>query len=141
MSQIKGRNTKPEITVRRIVHALGYRYRLHRRDLPGTPDLVLPRHRKIIFIHGCYWHMHSCRYGQVTPKTNARFWQTKRSGNVERDRRNLKALKLLGWKTLVVWECNTKKPALMTCLQKFLGPSTPSDRPEGRTPPRPHKAH
>ena len=81
MAAIKGRNTKPELAVRRLVHAMGYRFRLHRKDLPGKPDLVLPRLGKVIFVHGCFWHMHSCRYGQVTPKTNAEFWQAKRDGN------------------------------------------------------------
>jgi DNA mismatch endonuclease (patch repair protein) len=100
MAAIKGKNTKPELFVRRLAHRLGYRFRLHRRDLPGSPDLVFPRLRKAIFVHGCYWHMHKCRWGRVTPKTNAIFWQTKRVGNVARDRRNLAAIRRNGWNAL-----------------------------------------
>jgi len=108
MSQINGKDTKPEITVRRIVHRLGCRFRLHRRELPGSPDIVLPRHRKVIFVHGCFWHMHRCKYGLVRPSTNAEFWEKKRTGNVDRDRRNIKALRDMGWRVLVVWECWTR---------------------------------
>jgi DNA mismatch endonuclease, patch repair protein len=112
MSRIKGRNTKPEMAVRSIVHSMGYRYRLHCRELPGKPDLVFPRLRKTIFVHGCFWHMHACRYGRVIPQTNMEFWQHKRLSNVERDKRNMKALKLQGWQTLVVWECWVKDKQL-----------------------------
>lgn len=108
MAAIRSKDTKPEMQVRRIAHGLGYRFRLHRRDLPGTPDLVFPRLRKIIEGRGCYWHMHDCKYGRVTPKTNAEFWQVKRCGNVERDRRNASELDALGWQMLVIWECETK---------------------------------
>jgi len=108
MSNIRSTNTKPEIVVRRIVHGMGYRYRLHKRDLPGKPDIVLARHKKVIFVNGCFWHMHNCSNGRVTPKTNAKFWQSKRKGNVERDKRNLRQLRKAGWKVLVVWECQTK---------------------------------
>lgn len=108
MSQIKGRDTKPEKIVRSIVHRLGFRYRLHKKDLPGKPDVVLVRHRKIIDVHGCFFHMHKCRYGRVVPATNATFWLEKRLSNVERDRRNLRALRSEGWKILTVWECETK---------------------------------
>ncbi len=108
MSRIRNKDTRPEIIVRSLVHGMGYRYRLHSPELPGKPDLVLPRHRKIIFVHGCFWHMHKCRYGRVKPKTRASFWQNKRMGNVERDRKNLAALKREGWKVLVVWECWTR---------------------------------
>lgn len=122
MSAIRGKDTKPELIVRRIVHRLGYRFRLHRRDLPGAPDLVLPKYRKIIFVHGCYWHMHTCRWGCVTPKTNAEFWQTKRTGNVERDARNLAKLKQSGWRVLTVWECETRDIGkLSQRLDRFLG--------------------
>ena len=105
MSRIKGKDTKPELIVRSLVHQMGLRFRLHRKDLPGKPDIVLPRHNKIIFVHGCFWHMHRCRYGRVKPKANAEFWQEKREGNVARDRRNLKALRADGWQVLVIWEC------------------------------------
>ena len=128
MSQIKGRDTKPEMIVRRLVHGMGFRYRLHRRDLPGRPDLVFPKLRKVIFVHGCFWHMHTCRYGSVTPKTNAEFWQTKRLSNVERDGRNLNQINELGWESLVVWECSKHDlPALQRQLVEFL------EAPSGKT--------
>jgi len=122
MSRIRGKDTKPELIVRSLVHQMGYRFRLHRKDLPGKPDLVLPGHRKIIFVHGCFWHMHRCRYGRVTPKTNADFWQAKREGNVERDRRNRKSLKADGWEVLTVWECWIRHPEerLIPRLEAFL---------------------
>ena len=107
MSRIRGKNTKPEMTVRSVVHRLGYRYALHRSDLPGHPDIVLVRYKKIIFVHGCFWHMHRCRYGRVTPATNTKFWHDKRRGNVERDKRNLRKLRRDGWRVLVIWECQT----------------------------------
>lgn len=114
MSRIRDKNTKPEIIIRSVVHRLGFRYGLHKSKLPGKPDLVLSRHKKIIFVHGCFWHMHNCRYGRVKPATNAKFWQVKRQSNVARDKRNLKALKKLGWEVLVIWECQTKKPEKLT---------------------------
>jgi DNA mismatch endonuclease (patch repair protein) len=121
MSRIRSRDTKPEKVVRSIVHGLGFRYRLHKPDLPGKPDIVLVRHRKIIDVHGCFFHMHKCRFGSVVPATNAKFWRLKRLSNVERDRRNLRALKRGGWKVLIVWECETRKPAsLLRKLQRFL---------------------
>lgn len=125
MSRIRGKDTKPELLVRSVVHRMGYRFRLHRKDLPGKPDLVLPKHRKIIFVHGCYWHMHRCRYGRVVPKTNTEFWQQKRQSNVQRDRRNLKQLRKDGWQILVVWECWTRQPEqrLLPRLEAFLNDS------------------
>lgn len=108
MAAIKGKNTKPEMVVRRLVHSLGYRYRLHRKDLPGKPDLVFSSRCKIIEVYGCYWHMHDCSYGRVVPKTNARFWQTKRLSNVTRDERNSEELAKQGWQVLVIWECEVK---------------------------------
>jgi DNA mismatch endonuclease, patch repair protein len=121
MSRIRSRNTRPELIVRSIVHAMGYRYRLHKSELPGKPDLVLVRHSKIINIHGCFFHMHTCKYGRVTPATNSKFWLTKRLGNVERDRRNTRALKKAGWKVMTVWECETKTIyALTKRIEKFL---------------------
>ncbi len=108
MSRIKGKNTKPEMVVRRLCHALGYRFRLHRKDLPGRPDLVFPRYEVAIFVHGCFWHSHDCKYGSVQPKTNQKFWKEKRQRTVERDRENIKEIAKLGWKYLVIWECQTK---------------------------------
>jgi DNA mismatch endonuclease (patch repair protein) len=109
MSRIRDKNTKPEIKVRSIVHGLGFRYRLHIASLPGKPDIVLTRLKKIILVHGCFWHMHKCKYGKVKPATNVDFWLKKRMGNAERDKRNIKDLKNLGWEILVVWECEIKK--------------------------------
>lgn len=110
MSRIKGRDTKPELRVRKACHHLGLRFRLHRRDLPGKPDLVLPKHKTVIFVHGCYWHSHDCRYGSVVPKTNAEFWQSKRLATVNRDERNVRELEYRGWRVLTYWECETKDP-------------------------------
>ena len=121
MSQIRSKNTKPEILVRSLVHRMGFRYRLHQSNLPGKPDLVLTRHHKVIFVHGCFWHIHNCRYGRVTPKTNPKFWQTKRGGNVERDRKNIKQLRKADWKVLIIWECQTRKIDKLTKkLEIFL---------------------
>ena len=121
MSRIRGKDTKPEIIVRRIVHRLGYRFRLHQRNLPGYPDIVLTRHRKVIFVHGCFWHMHRCKYGRVTPKTNKKFWAQKRTGNVERFRKNVRLIRRIGWKVLIVWECWTRDvPRLEARIREFL---------------------
>jgi DNA mismatch endonuclease, patch repair protein len=121
MSQIRSRDTRPEVVVRSIVHRMGYRYRLHASDLPGKPDLVLVRHGKIINVHGCFFHMHACRYGRVVPATNAEFWFIKRNGNVQRDRRNVRLLKKGGWKVMTVWECETKnRAALEKKIAAFL---------------------
>jgi DNA mismatch endonuclease (patch repair protein) len=121
MSRIRSRDTRPEIIVRSIVHRLGFRYRLHKKDLPGKPDLVLVRHRKIIDVHGCFFHMHDCRYGNVKPVTNADFWETKRQSNLKRDRRNIGLLKKAGWQVLIVWECQTRNlDSLQNTLLNFL---------------------
>ena len=121
MSRIRSRDTRPEMVVRSIVHRLGFRYRLHKKDLPGKPDLVLVRHRKIIDVHGCFFHMHNCPYGKVVPATNAEFWRTKRESNLNRDRRNVKLLKKGGWQVLVVWECQTRHPEILEkTLSNFL---------------------
>ena len=121
MAAIRSRDTKPEITVRQLLHRIGYRYVLHDRRLPGRPDLVFPGRRKIILIHGCFWHMHRCRYGRVVPMTNASFWHGKRTGNVARDRATVKALANQGWRVLVTWECQLKNPAsLRNRLVAFL---------------------
>ncbi len=121
MSRIRSRDTKPEIIVRSIVHRLGYRYRLHKKDLPGKPDLVLARHRKIIDVRGCFFHMHNCKYGKVVPATNKKFWQDKRLANVERNKRNLCILKKDGWRVMVIWECETQhRENLQKKLERFL---------------------
>ena len=108
MSRIRSRDTKPEMVVRRLCHSLGLRYRVHVKTLPGKPDLVFPKHHTIIQVHGCYWHCHDCKYGKVVPKTNTEKWQNKRQGNVERDQRNTLELENLGWRVIVVWECETR---------------------------------
>jgi DNA mismatch endonuclease (patch repair protein) len=108
MAAIRHKNTKPEIVVRRFLCGMGIRYRLHRSDLPGKPDIVMPGRKTAIFVHGCFFHMHNCRYGRVVPATNAEFWHTKRSGNAARDKRNARQLRKLGWNVLTVWECETK---------------------------------
>ena len=108
MSRIRGRDTKPEIKVRKILHRMGYRFRLYVRKLPGNPDIVLSRHKKIIFVHGCFWHGHQGCPKSRRPATNVEFWNEKISGNIKRDNENLVKLAGLGWKTLVVWECETK---------------------------------
>lgn len=108
MSRIRGRDTTPERVVRSVLHQMGYRFRLHRRDLRGKPDIVLTSLKKVIFVHGCFWHMHRCKYGRVVPRTNAAFWRVKREGNVARDRANSAALRREGWGVLIVWECETR---------------------------------
>lgn len=121
MSRIRGTNTGPELLVRKLSHAMGYRFRLHQSDLPGKPDLVFAGRRKVVFVHGCFWHMHDCRYGRVVPRTNAVFWETKRRSNQMRDGRQKEALEAAGWTVLVVWECWTKDvDGLTGRLKKFL---------------------
>lgn len=105
MGRIGGKNTKPEVAVRKVAHGLGYRFRLHRRDLAGSPDLVFPRARKVVFVHGCYWHRHQgCRFA-YSPKSNVKFWQGKFKANKARDVTALKKLREEGWDPLVIWEC------------------------------------
>jgi DNA mismatch endonuclease (patch repair protein) len=107
MRGIRGKDTKPEMAVRRLAHRLGYRFRLHRRDLPGTPDLVFPRRRKVIFVHGCYWHRHpGCRFA-YSPKSNVEFWNEKFASNVARDAAAFTRLQAEGWDPLVIWECES----------------------------------
>lgn len=108
MSAIKSRNTKPEMVVRSLIHRMGYRYRLHAGNLPGKPDLVFISRRKVIFVNGCFWHVHSCPAGQVIPATNSDFWDKKRHDTVERDKRNILALETAGWMVEVIWECEIK---------------------------------
>jgi DNA mismatch endonuclease (patch repair protein) len=110
MSRIKGTNTKPEKVVRSFLHRQGYRFVLHRRDLPGSPDVVLPKHKTVVFVHGCFWHRHEgCKFA-YTPKTRRDFWEEKFRTNVERDVANTKKLEDLGWKVAVIWECQTEDP-------------------------------
>jgi DNA mismatch endonuclease, patch repair protein len=109
MSGIRGRDTGPELAVRRAAHRLGYRFRLHRRDLPGTPDLIFPRLATVLFVHGCFWHRHEgCRLA-YEPKSNGEFWRRKFAGNVARDTRTAAELRDRGWEVLTVWECEVRK--------------------------------
>lgn len=121
MAGIKGKNTKPELAVRKLIHGMGFRYRLHRKDLPGSPDLVFPRLKKVIFVHGCFWHRHpGCRFA-YSPKSNAQFWLDKLEGNVRRDGQVVLALDAMGWQVLIVWECEVSDlPALIQKLSSFL---------------------
>lgn len=121
MRAVKGRDTGPEVTVRRLLHGLGYRYSLCRKDLPGKPDIVFRKKGKVIFVNGCFWHGHCCRRGARVPKSNQEYWAKKVSGNRERDAKNLAALRDEGWKSLVVWECQTRNKAkLEKRVEKFL---------------------
>ncbi len=123
MRQVKSEDTSPERLVRSLLHRLGYRFRLHRRDLPGSPDIVFPGRKKAIFVHGCFWHGHSCPRGARIPKTNTDYWLKKIARNKERDRQRLEELRSLGWDVLVVWECEIKDiDALRARLSDFLGP-------------------
>lgn len=104
MSGIRAKNTRPEMSLRRGLHALGFRFRLHAKNVPGKPDVVLPKYRALIFVHGCFWHGHGCRYFKI-PKTNTRFWQEKILGNKRRDAQTVQLQLQMGWRCLVVWEC------------------------------------
>ena len=120
MQAVKTKDTTPEMTVRRLLHSIGYRYRLHRKDLPGKPDVVFPGRKKIVFVHGCFWHGHSCAKGRP-PKSRHEYWQPKLANNVERDRTKQEQLESLGWKVLVVWQCETKeRTRLESKLRAFL---------------------
>lgn len=121
MSRVKGRDTKPEILVRSFVHRMGFRFRIHRRDMPGNPDIVLPQHSKVIFMHGCFWHGHKRCPRSKRPTTNEGFWNKKLDRNIERDKRFRRKLRSMGWKALVVWQCETRKPEkLIGKLERFL---------------------
>jgi len=123
MSQVRGKDTGPEMAVRRLVHALGYRYRLHRKDLPGRPDLVFPSRRKVIFVHGCFWHRHpdpDCKLARL-PKSRLDFWKPKLEGNRKRDVENQKKLRGEGWEVLVIWECELgNKTSLENKIRRYL---------------------
>ncbi|GBQ98129.1 DNA G:T-mismatch repair endonuclease [Acetobacter nitrogenifigens DSM 23921 = NBRC 105050] len=121
MRAVKSANTAPELAVRRLLFSLGYRYRLHRKDLPGSPDIVFAGRRKVIFVHGCFWHGHDCKRGARAPKTNAEYWRSKITRNIERDRRNAAALRDQGWRSLTLWECEIgDREKLVTMLRDFL---------------------
>ena len=114
MSHVKGKNTKPEIMVRKFLFEHGYRYRLHRKDLPGKPDIVLPKYKTAIFINGCFWHGHKyCKYFTL-PETNSEFWKSKIDSNIKRDKESHEELSKLGWKVIDIWQCNLKKDKVQT---------------------------
>ena len=113
MAKIRSKNTKPELKVRSMLHAMGFRFRLNRVDLPGKPDIVLPKYKTVIFVHGCFWHRHeNCKYRTV-PKTNEEFWQSKFIANINRDKKVKRQLQELNWTVLVVWECETENPEVL----------------------------
>lgn len=117
MSRIKGKNTKPEMIVRSALHKSGYRFRLHRKNLPGKPDIILPKYKTVIFIHGCFWHRHQgCKYC-YTPKSNVEKWQMKFQDNIERDSKVQSQLKQMGWEVIVIWECEVKSGQYIEKLQ------------------------
>lgn len=121
MQAVKGKDTGPEMAVRRLAHGMGYRFRLHRKDLPGKPDLVFPRLRKVLFVHGCFWHGHDCVRGARVPVQNRAYWKQKIARNKERDAAAQAGLSTLGWKVAVLWECELKEPAqVKKLLAKFL---------------------
>ncbi|MCL5024779.1 MAG: very short patch repair endonuclease [Nitrospirae bacterium] len=121
MARVKGRDTEPELLVRSIVHNLGYRFRLYRRDLPGNPDITLPRHRKVIFVHGCFWHGHKNCPRAARPTTNISFWKKKLDSNMARDLLNIRQLRKEGWRVLVIWQCQTKDmQRLVKRIDEFL---------------------
>ena len=119
MSKVKGKNTTPEMALRRWLWSEGYRYRLHSKRLPGKPDIVFPGRKKVIFVHGCFWHKHKCAHF-TWPKTNAEFWEKKINGNLQRDRINQKQLRKAGWESLVVWECKLKKGISQQLQKKII---------------------
>ena len=122
MSRVSGKNTKPEIAVRSLLHNLGFRFRLHRKDLPGKPDITLPKYKKVIFVHGCFWHGHEDCPRSKRPSTNEEFWREKLDKNIERDKATVNALKELGWEVLTVWTCEVNDTnKLKTKLLSFLG--------------------
>jgi len=120
MSRIKGKDTKPEMLVRRFLHAQGFRHRLHVKGLPSKPDIVLPKYKTIIFIHGCFWHGHKgCKYF-VVPKTRTEWWLNKINGNIENDKKTIKALKKEGWRVVTLWECQLKPSTITAALDSLL---------------------
>lgn len=121
MGRVRSQDTKPELLVRSMLQRHGYRFRLHKKDLPGKPDIVLARYNTVVFVHGCFWHRHKNCSDATIPKTNTAFWQNKLSKNVERDKKTQKALRRFGWQVIVIWECETTKPdKLMNRLNKLL---------------------
>lgn len=133
MQSVKSRNTGPEVMLRKLLHARGYRFRLHRADLPGSPDIVFPSRRSLIFVHGCFWHGHNCMKGRL-PKSRRQFWRAKIDGNRKRDARVRRELRSLGWRIRYVWQCELKaSPTLIPRLERFLNLQPKVDRQMARS--------
>lgn len=138
MSRVRNKNTQAELVVRSILHRLGFRFRLHRRDLPGSPDIVLPKYRTVVFIHGCFWHGHHCPRGKL-PTKNREFWENKINRNVDRDRAAVRELGELGWRSIVVWSCRLGSQVKITQLghdlyrdlKRSADPDDPPPEPPG----------
>jgi len=131
MSKVHSNDTSPEIRVRKLLHSMGYRFRLHRQDLPGKPDIVLPKYNTVIFVHGCFWHgCPTCRHAQIRPQANAEYWNKKLDRTMARDKENQARLEALGWRVLVIWECETRKRREENLVRKitcFFGHNTDDD--------------
>lgn len=120
MSRIRSKNTKPEILVRKFLHSHGFRFRIHVDYLPGKPDIVLLKYKTVILIHGCFWHGHeSCTFARI-PKSNVDYWSKKLSNNIKRDKQHIEALKKIGWSVIIIWECQLKKPELISTLEQLI---------------------
>ncbi len=132
MAAIRGRDTTPERIVRSVLHRLGYRFALHRADLPGKPDIVLPARGAVVLVHGCYWHMHTCKRGRSTPATNAVFWRAKREKTRKRDQRTFAALRRAGWRPFVVWECELKPDKIGRGIERLREIQAVAERPRRR---------
>jgi len=121
MRRIRKKDTKPEVLVRKLIHGMGFRFRLHRADLPGTPDIVFPSRKKVILVHGCFWHQHHCPLGRKQPASNRDYWIPKLARNVERDRQARRKLRRLGWKSMTLWECEIRdQEATTRRISRFL---------------------
>jgi len=126
MAKVHSTNTTPEIRVRKLLHSMGYRFRLHRRDLPGSPDIVLPKYKTVIFIHGCFWHgCPTCRHARIRPVANAEYWDKKLNRTLERDKNNIVTLEQLGWRVMVIWECETRRNALINLHKRIKSEIVP----------------
>ena len=128
LSKVRSENTKPELFVRGLLHRLGYRFRLHRQELPGTPDIVFPSKQKVIYVHGCFWHRHSCDKGRKMPASNVEYWSRKFRRNIQRDLRNQDELLAMGWEYMLIWECELAEISLVQeRIYRFLGKDADDD--------------
>lgn len=128
MSRVRARDTKPELAVRWALHTAGLRYRLHKKELPGSPDLVFPARRIVVFVHGCFWHCHAGCHGARMPKSHQDFWRPKLARNVTRDAEAVEALRKQGWTSLIIWECETRRPECLDALAAAVKHRMPMDR-------------